>query len=239
MISDETLILYYGDELDERERTQIAQALDRDTTLADRYARLVEDLERLRTAPLPAPPPGAVSGWHRALERVAAPTAAPQRRTFWAPALAMAAGVAVLAIGIQIGVRMAPAPEPAATVASPTPPPVVTPQVVPTAFSRGLATYMQTARADLVELDPADAAARTAVIAEIIAHNRAFERAAEERGAPDIARVLRAFEQVLHQLADETANPDDLRHDIDRLSFEYSAMLTRIAPHASNEPYTL
>lgn len=241
MITADTLVLYYGDELDDAERSEVTATLERDAALAERYARLVADLDRLHDAAAPSAPELATTRWHKALTDAAANDVAsrPARR---APVYAVAAGLGLLAIGIAIGIRLgdtptptpqvaeAPAPQPASDPIERTPEPV---------FARGLADYMQTARVQLVALDPADATGREAIIDGIIAHNRAFELAAEERGADDIARVLRAFEQVLHQLAQESATTDDVRRNVDQLSFEYGAMLTRIAPRTSNQPQTL
>lgn len=242
MIDDDTLILYYGDELDDEARRDVASALERDPQLAGRYARLADDLDRLRDAPLPVAGPLATARWQRAVTQAAAQDA--KRKSGRAPLYALAAGLGTLAIGIAIGVRLGNGPAQAPTLPQAAVAPVAAPvdrdPVAPEpAFSRGLATYMQTARVQLVTLDPADNAARDALIDGLIANNRAFELAADERGAHDIARVLRAFDQVLRQLAEESASADDVRRNVDQLSFEYGAMLTRLAPQTSNQSHSL
>lgn len=236
MISDDTLLLYYGDELDGAESAQVEEALQRDAELAHRYQQLLSDLEQLRNQPVSPAPAGAHAAWHETISRQTARSRPAGLASWWQPAFAAAAGI----VAVVLFLRMDPDPVQMVTaerVLSANP--VVEPGTVPFAatpsFSRGLVSYMQTTRSKLVELDSEDTAAREAIIAEILAHNRAFERAATEHGVDDIARVLRAFEQSLVNLGKN----DEQRERIDQLAFEYGAMLTRIAPRASNQPYKL
>lgn len=242
MINDETLVLYYGDELDEDERRVLALQLQSDPALAHRYTRLVADMDRLRNMPGPVAPTAATSAWHSAL-RVAATPVQARPVQWWTPMLAAAAALGVLAIGIAIGMRVGDGPAPAPQIAErgEATPDTALParlQASP-AFSRGLASYMQSARVRLDDLPAASDSERAAVLAGIIANNRAFEKAAVDNGAEDIARVLRAFEQVLVHLAQPAGSPAEFHRELEQLTFEFGAMLTRIAPQASKQPYTL
>lgn len=260
MIDNDTLLMYFGNELDERDHNRVAQALEQNPELALRYQQLEADLESLRALPEVTAPQIATARWHRAIQ-----TAAAQEQSLsgslWQPAKMAAAAAVVLAIGIVIGLRLntSAGPDTAPVVKLPTSQdsgvtvaqsdqtalPMQTdgaqgsrPQIRQPAFSHGLVDYMQTARKQLVTLAANEDAKRTAVIDEIIAHNRAFERVAESLGENDIARVLRAFDQILQQLALQPSEPSAVDKRIDQLSFEYGAMLTQMQRQAS-KPYTL
>lgn len=247
MTDDDTLLLYFGDELDAAQRREVELALRDQPGLADRYAALVRDLESLRSMPAPAAGAAAHSGWHSALERHVQAShgapARPWRTSVWA----LAAGLGLLAVGITVGLRLTPDPVAGPDTATQSPPaplaqgsPAHTEDAVPgsDSLSRGLASYLHNARTQLVVLEQAEPARRAAIVETIVAHNRAFERVATQSGAHDIARVLRAFEQSLLQLG-QTDPESSLRQGIDQLHFEYGAMLTRLGPRASKHPISL
>ena len=88
-------------------------------------------------------------------------------------------------------------------------------------------------------LPVAPTADRTSLILKIIGQNRLFERSAELNDADDIARLLRAFELVLMQLATEDISPEESAALQSKLLFELSVVLTKLADDTSNEPETI
>ena len=73
---------------------------------------------------------------------------------------------------------------------------------------------------------------------QIINQNRLFERAAEQNNAADLARVLRAFEPILVQLAKEDLSDAEAQALRAKLAFELNVMLTKLSRDASNETDT-
>jgi len=69
----------------------------------------------------------------------------------------------------------------------------------------------------------------------IIEQNRLYERAAEQKDSPKLARVLRAFEPVLIRLAAEDLAPEDEKALRAQLAFELNVMLTKLARETSEE----
>jgi DNA-binding GntR family transcriptional regulator len=65
-----------------------------------------------------------------------------------------------------------------------------------------------------------------------------YESAAERNDAPQIARVLRAFEPILLRLAADNIAPEDAAALRDQLAFELNVMLTKLARDASDETHT-
>ena len=73
---------------------------------------------------------------------------------------------------------------------------------------------------------PADQ--QSLLLMQIVAQNRVFERAAETNNAPDVARLMRAFEPILLRLAEQDIAPEDAEALRRQLSFEMKAMLTKM-----------
>lgn len=141
---------------------------------------------------------------------------------------------AALAIGIGIGVLLSGdngSISPAPVVAGTAPEAAVT----PAAFTRGLAVHLRDSRQQLQNIDDAD---RTMLVLQIIEQNRMFENAAENNNAPKLARVLRAFEPILLQLAADDIAPEDAEALRAQLAFELNVMLTKLASRPSDESHT-
>ena len=244
MIDDEALTLYYYDDgLSVQRREEIASALRDDAELAARYAALATELDGLAPPSAPSAPPQAVVRWRYELDRALAAEAAPARPAVWAWPLAAAA---VLVLGIVIGIHLAgdrpatPADRAAATTDASADAPAMMQRPAPRlALTRGLAAHLQSTRLQLVGLERAGAAERIDLITDIIEQNRLFERAADASDAPELARVLRAFEQMLIELAREEAAPRDISDKADQLTFEYAAMLTKLTGDASHDARSL
>ncbi len=110
------------------------------------------------------------------------------------------------------------------------------PNVIPAAFTRGLSTHLRDSRNRLAGLD--DETDGTMLVLRIIEQNRLFESAAEQNNAPKLARVLRAFEPILLQLAATDIAPEDAEALRAKLSFELNVMLTKLANESSDETHS-
>ena len=201
-----------------------------------------DELKRLvdaHGADIHSPPAHVVEQWHNAIDEAAALERgrrdAPERgwhpgSFFWGVAV-----TAALAIGIGIGFVLSGGNGPA------TVEPIVAdvPQemaVTPAAFTRGLAVHLRDSRRQLVSLD--GDTDRTTLVLDIIQQNRMFENAAERNNAPKLARVLRAFEPILLQLAANDIAPEDAEALRTQLAFELNVMLTTLASESSDEAHT-
>jgi hypothetical protein len=228
-MNDDKLILYYYDDgLSARERREIEAALAEDTKLAARYADLCRDLDGFAEEPVDVPA-HVVQRMHDSIDRVARPVLVSQepRRSFNPLSFVWGAAVtAALAIGIGIGVYLS---------APPTATPV---QVAGDPFTRGMQVYLQDARADLVSMPVGSVQERTDLIMHIVEQNRLFEQAAVQNDSQNLARVLRAFEPILLQLATEDLAPDQAEALRAQLAFELNVMLTKLSRVSSNETQT-
>lgn len=186
-------------------------------------------------------PPHLVEQWHNAIDEAAAlergRAELPRQRWhpgsfFWGVAV-----TAALAIGIGIGIVISgnngtlingQVP----IIASETPQTAVT----PAAFTRGLQVHLRDSRQQITSLD--EGTDRTMLVLQIIEQNRMFENAAEFNNAPKLARVLRAFEPILLQLAATDIAPEDAEELRAQLAFELNVMLTKLANEPSDESHT-
>lgn len=202
------------------------------------------DLERLvaaHAADSHSPPDHVVQQWHRtideaaALERQRAQAGAQHWHPgsfFWGVAV-----TAALAVGIGIGLQMA---DDQASPGAQQSPVLVTstarPDSVPVAFTRGLQVHLRDSQEQIATLG--NATDRTTLVLQLIGQNRMFELAAENNGAPKLARVLRAFEPILLQLAASDIAPEDAEALRAQLAFELNVMLTKLARESSDDAQT-
>ena len=108
--------------------------------------------------------------------------------------------------------------------------------VLPASLSRGVQVHFRDSREQLLSLpDPAE---RTLLVRQIIEQNRLLESAASKSNAPRLARVLRAMEPVLLQLAAEDLDPADAEALLSQLAFELNVMLTKLATESSDDLLT-
>jgi hypothetical protein len=110
------------------------------------------------------------------------------------------------------------------------------PNVIPAAFTRGLQVHLRDSRQQLVSLE--DSTDKTMLVLQIIEQNRMFETAADQNNAPKLARVLRAFEPILLQLAATDIAPEDAEALRAQLAFELNVMLTKLASESSDDSQT-
>lgn len=236
-MNDDTLILYYyKDGLSNRERQAVANALATNPSVAGRYRQLSEELGAL-DEPTPARPPAdMVARWHESLDRAAIREAQESARPsiHSLSFLFGAAVTAALAIGVGLGFFLADdAPLPAETgvVAS-------TAQAGTATLVRGLRVHLRESERGLAGLQT-DGDERVSLIMNIVAQNRLFEKAAEQNDARHLARVLRAFELVLVELATEDIDPAEAEALRQRLIFELNVMLTKLSREASEESQSI
>jgi len=229
-MNDDTLILYYyNDGLTDEERHRVEAAMATDADLAARFDALRKDLEAATELEPVELPPHVRQRMHDSIDRIARPVlvnAQKPARTFSFMSFAWGAAItAALAVGIGIGVFFS-APDVMPVTASGDP------------FTRGMQVYLQDARRELSAM-PADATAdRTRLIMHIVDQNRLFERAAEQNDSQNLARVLRAFEPILLQLAAEDIAPEDAEALRAQLAFELNVMLTKMARDTSKETHS-
>jgi hypothetical protein len=240
-INDDTLTLYYyRDGLTAAERARVQAALERDVALRERYEQLCADLGGL-AAPAPvSATPDAVARWHDSIERAARfehQRTTPRERAFHLPSFTWGAVVAAaLVVGIGIGSYLSGnhVPEPSINdgVAGNDVPAPTSPSAT---FARGLAVHLQESRQELAGLPIEASSERAMLLTHMIQQNRMFERAAVENGSQDLARVLRAFEPILVQLAAEDISPEDAEALQAQLAFELNVVLTKYGRKASED----
>ena len=247
MIDEQTLILYYYDQRDgddglaPEDRRRVERALAEDDLLAARFEALKQSLDGFSADTVPEAPTHLRHQWHDAVKREARlerqrETSGTTRRPWglWSGALA-----AVLALGIAIGLFLADLPGPGAPelAGSPADGPDIVANPGDTAgqdstksaaFARGLQVYLEDRQTDLVGFDERSVDEQAALVLRIVAQNRLFERAAEQQQAPEIARLLRAFEPLLLRLAAEDTTPEDAALLRRQLTFELNAVLTKL-----------
>lgn len=203
-----------------------------------------KDLDKLiaaHEADVHTAPPHIVQQWHSAIDEAAAlekgRVQTPEPR--WHPTSFFwgAAVTAALAIGIGIGFFIS---GDEGTLPTDQVPIVASatrqPNVVPAAFTRGLQVHLRDSRKQIVSLG--DRSDRTMLVLQIIEQNRMFETAADQNNAPGLARVLRAFEPILLQLAASDIAPEDAKALRAQLAFELKVMLTKLASESSDDSQT-
>lgn len=244
MVNDELLTLYYyRDELSDEQLASISSALERDQSLAERYATLCGKLDALQSSNVASAPASVMLRWQAALDQAAAQELKPsapaksERLNWFAPLLQwnlskIAAAVLVLSIGILIGVKLPDTGQSA-------PPGSAWASNSGQSFARGVSAYLQETEIQLASLEASDTSQRMVLLEDIISRNRLYIRAAENSEATQLARVLRAFEPVLLSLADPQTEDRKFDKAKAQLAFELSAMQTKLAHAASNQTTTL
>ena len=239
-MNDETLLLYYyKDGLTRREREAVATRLATDTELSERYQSLCADLDSVDLSTSTTPSSDMLHRWHDAIDRAAerAPAHTPSSGFHFGSFFWGAVVTAALAIGIGIGIFVSGNGE----FSEPREQPFVATPVPGDngAFRRGLQVHLREAGQNLAALSDASSADRTSLLLKIIGQNRLFERSAELNDADDIARLLRAFDLVLMQLATKDISPEQSAALQSKLMFELNVVLTKLAGDTSNEPETI
>ena len=240
-ISDDILILYYyEDGLSETQRAEVQAAMRQDVAMRARYEQLRADLDVLGGQEGESAAPDAVARWHDSIDRAARmehQRATPRGPTFLLPSFTWGAALAAtLVVGIGIGNylsgRGAIEPPIDDYVAGNVDP---VPRSASATFARGLAVHLRETRRELENLPDDASSERTMLVSQMIRQNRMFERAAAEKDSEDIARVLRALEPILVQLASTDLSPAEARALQAQLAFELNVVLTKYGRNASDE----
>ena len=103
------------------------------------------------------------------------------------------------------------------------------------AFGRVLQVHLRDTQDDIVNMPIDTPEDRTILVLRIIQQNRLFEQAAEHNDADNLARVLRAFEPILLQLAATDIAPEDAAALREQLAFELRIMLTKLERDTSKD----
>ena len=197
----------------------------------------LEDLIAAHRSDVHKAPSHLVQQWHDSIDEAAALERgrSSEPRQSWHPGSffwGMAVSAAI-ALGLAISFLLS-------DVAPPSVPQVAVnqthPDVVPAAFTRGLQVHLRDSRQQLANMDSADDT--TLLVLSIIEQNRLFESVANKNNASRLARVLRAFEPILLQLAATDIAPEDAEALRAQLSFELNVMLTKLQREASNETHS-
>ncbi len=238
MINEETLTLYYyEDGLTTSERLSVTTALSKDAELARRYAKLRDQLEHWRQLDAHKAPQHLVQRWHDSIDKAASADRVVSTNVVSKPPLHFlsfawgAVAMAALALGIGIGVYFSNGT--AVNVEEP----IVSLPILheSSSFKRGLQLHLQESERQLVSLPAESAIDRVSLLMQIIEQNRMFERAAKHNNLPKLARVLRAFEPVLTQLAAENLTPNEAEMLRMQLAFELNVMQTKLARDTSDK----
>ncbi|MEM8683537.1 MAG: hypothetical protein AAGF72_08910 [Pseudomonadota bacterium] len=229
-MNDEKLMLYfYEDGLDAAERSAIRERLKTDVEYRGRYQRLCEDLQQLHT-PDVAAPESLKNRLHDLVEQSAQREQhSKRRRRFDLTAFFFGVAVtAALVVGVGLGSLL---DRPTATPASE----LMTAQTVSTdTLKRGVQVHFAETRSRLLDSE----ADRILVAARMIEQNRSLEALADDGGAHDLARILRAMEPVLVSLATEDLSPQQAAAMQQQLIFEINVVLTKLARQSSDSTST-
>jgi hypothetical protein len=198
----------------------------------------VDDLVAAHRNDIHTPPSHVVQQWHNAIDGAAALERgrAEKPRERWHPGSffwGMAVSAAI-AFGVAIGVFIS-------DETIDTPPPYIVENatqadVVPVAFTRGLQRHFRNSQQQLANFDGSEDTAM--LVLRLVEQNRLFETAADQNNAPQLARVLRAFEPILLKLAATDIAPEDADALRAQLSFELNVMLTKLAKEPSDETHS-
>lgn len=242
-MTEDKLLLYYYDELPPNERADVEAAFAADPALAARYASLRAELADWQDTSLTPAPESDKRRWRDSIDRLARESNRRQGSRYkasraWMLGIAAAMTTALVA-GIFIGTSLvedpAPAMVPGPTLAGPD---AAAPSAVPVSFTRGLQLHLRDSRSELSRIAHDDDADRILLTLQLIEQNRLFERAAVQNNAPNLARVLRAFEPILLQLASDDIAPEDAEALRRQLAFELKVVLTKLEAAPSEEAHT-
>ncbi len=241
-MNDDTLTLfYYDDGLTNHERREVINALAADPSLAERYRSLCRKLEQFSDPETPKPRSDMVQRWHASLDRVAGfeQQTKPDRAVHSWSFFLGAAISAALAVGIGIGFFIADEERPIT--------PIMEELIVDksggtrgsSAFIRGLQVHLRESERGLTSMPVDSDTDRALLLMNIIEQNQLFKRAAEQNDSENLARVLRAFNLVLVQLAADDISQAEAEALRAKLLFELNVVLTKLARDTSDEPQTI
>jgi len=230
MISDDDLLLYYYREVDAAERARIGTALGEQPELARRLHALVARLDAAAAMPEVPVPEATQQRWRAALESAPAQlhVVPARRRVFMQPRWLAAAAAVVVALVVTFQVIQPPSGQTTVRTDAPSPQPG---KGESSAYENGLKFHLASTERQLASLGEATPEERARLIDVIVGQNRMYALAAERAGEPQLARVLRAFNPILEDLADGRSETSSA--DVARLSFELRVMQARLGAGAA------
>jgi hypothetical protein len=230
MINDDELLLYHYRELDAADRARVGAALSAQPELAQRLHALVARLDAAAAIPEVPVPAQATERWRSALDRAASQTRASQPpRRFSMPVMWQAAAAAVTVFALIFSVQRLLRPT-TPVAANETMTHVEPAQGDTSAYEHGLKFHLASTERRLAALGEATPEERARLIDTIIGQNQMYALAAERAGEPQLARVLRAFNPILEDLAN--GRSETTAADISQLSFELRVMQARLGTGA-------
>ena len=238
MMTDEDLLLYYYRELEPADRTRIAAAIAADAAIAQRLHALVARLDSVAAIPDAPVPPHVQQRWRVALDRAAQGRAREgSRARFNQPRWQLAAAAAVvMALVVTFQVLRAPPVDGRVANTEPANAGAVT-DGTGSAYEHGLKWHLASTERQIASLGDASPEERARMIDVIMGQNRLYALAAERAGEPQLARVLRAFNPILEDLAN--GRSESTAADLSQLSFELRVMQARLGADADGSSKTL
>jgi hypothetical protein len=231
MINDDDLLLYYyRDGLDAAERARIGAAIAADPKLAQRLHALVARLDAAASMSEVPVPAHFQQRWQEALDgAVAGRRARPAAHTLFSrPRWQLAAAAAVLlAVVVTFQALRSTAPSLENPVASTG----VAGDEPGSAYEHGLKFHLASTERQIADLGSASPEERARMIDVIMGQNRLYALAAERAGEPRLARVLRAFNPILEDVAN--GRSESTAADLSQLSFELRVMQARLGADAT------
>lgn len=231
MINDDELLLYYyRDGLEAADRARIGAAIAADPKLAQRLHAMVARLDVAAATPEVPVPDAIQQRWQAALDRAARggvreiPRARPLFSPRWQYA---AAAAAVVALVVAFQVMRTPPTGIENSVATTEP----AGDDTGSAYEHGLKFHLASTERQLATLGDASPEERARLIEVIMSQNRMYALAAERAGEPQLARVLRAFNPILEDLAN--GRSESTAADVSQLSFELRVMQARLGADAN------
>ena len=238
MIKDEELLLYYYRELEPADRARVAEAISNDPKLAQRLAALVARLDAAAALPDVPVPAQVQQRWQAALDAAArgGVRAVPGARSFFSPLRWQLAAAAAAVVALVVAFQVMRAPS--AVIETPM---AANPESVGdesgSAYEHGLKFHLASTERQLTALGNASPEERARMIEVIMGQNRLYALAAERAGEPQLARVLRAFNPILEDLAN--GRSESTAADVSQLSFELRVMQARLGAGADDSSKTL
>ena len=198
----------------------------------------LDDLVAAHRADSHEAPPHLKQQWHNVIDEAAALERgrAGAQKEGWHPSSFFWGMAVSAALAIGVGIGFVASNNEAETVTPFVVDNTPRPDVTPAAFTRGLQRHFRNSQQQLADFDGSEDTAM--LVLRLVEQNRLFEVAADQNNAPQLARVLRAFEPILLRLAATDIAPEDADALRAQLSFELNVMLTKLAQESSDETHS-
>lgn len=226
---DELLTLYYyEDGLAPAERRAVAERLERDAAFGARYDALRAALDGIALVDSYETTADRRARFGATIDALAdrearGRHARPRIAGWWVTAGVAASLVIGIAIGINLGTN---GPE--------TPAIVNAPALDEAPLVRRVTSHLRDSQQRLLAVDEFEQE-RLLLLRDIVTRNRTFIQKAEAQGDERLARVLRALEPVLIELAAEDALPEEREALASQLLFELNVVLTKYGQDTSKD----